>query len=271
MVFHKSKAMITSEWTSEFSFKGKQLLYNRIPYNNPTERAVEIPVALDFLANIANKGNILEIGNVLTYYENSLGKLLGIHSRRIIDKFEIDLDVENLDLMDLASDQKFNTIISISTVEHVGQSSEPSGSYGENLEVRDLEAPLKAIAKIYDLLEVDGKALITVPFGVLTDGIWYIQFSEQYLTLLAKFAIPPHAISARFLKLVNRDASWQQVRVLWSELEGLELSNVEYGYPFACANAIAVIELSKLSHDFQLNLNIEPTHLVYSNPYETRT
>lgn len=49
------------------------------------------------------------------------------------------------------------------------------------MKITDREAPLKAIAKIYGLLEPNGKALITVPFGKLTDGKWYIQFSQKYL------------------------------------------------------------------------------------------
>ena len=59
--------------------------------------------------------------------------------------------------------------------------------------------------------------------------------------------------------------------MLWEELDALELSYVEYGSRFSQANAIAVIELSKLSSQHHLKLNVEPSPLLYNMPYETRT
>ncbi|MBE9135182.1 hypothetical protein IQ245_25970, partial [Tychonema sp. LEGE 07196] len=259
-----------TEWQRSFFFKGKELGYNRIRYNNPTERCVEIPLAFDFLANLQKRDRILEVGNVLSYYENTLSDSVGIFRRKIVDKFEQDLGVDNEDLMDLLSTEKYDAILSISTVEHIGQSVEPSGSYGERTEKRDLEAPLKAIAKIYDLLDVEGKAFITVPFGTLTDGDWQIQFSGQYLSLLTKYGIPKEAISSHFLKLIDRHPVWEKAQMMWTEADGLEVSDAEYNYPLPYANAIAALELTKLSNDFRFNLNVEPTPLFYHRPHDTR-
>ena len=260
-----------SKWTRTFTFKGKELYYNRIRFNNPTERAVEVSIAFDFIANLKGTQKILEIGNVLSYYENSLSENIGIRTRRIVDKFEVDLGVENQDLMNLPSLEKYDAIVSISSVEHVGQKDDPSGGYGEHIESRDLEGPLKAIAKIYDLLALDGKALITVPFGRLTDAEWYIQFSQEYLDVLwKKYGIPKAAISTNYLKLIDRETVDEKHYMLWKEVDALELSNSEYGWPLSQANAIAVIELSKLSSDFNLNLNVEPTPLYYNMTYEQR-
>jgi len=260
-----------SKWTRTFTFKGKELYYNRIRFNNPTERAVEISVAFDFIANLTNPQKILEIGNVLSHYENSLSENIGIRTRRIVDKFEIDLGVENQDLMSLPSAEKYDAIVSISSVEHVGQGDDPSGGYGEQAQTRDLEAPLKAIAKIYDLLALDGKALITVPFGKLTDAEWYIQFSKEYLDVLwKKYGIPKDAIAANYLKLIDRETADDKHYMLWKEVDVRELSESEYGWPLSQANSIAVIELSKVSSDFELNLNVEPTDLYYNMTYEQR-
>ena len=260
-----------SKWTRTFTFKGKELYYNRIKFNNPTERAVEISIAFDFIANLKNPQKILEIGNVLSHYENSLSENIGIRSRRIVDKFEVDLGVENQDLMSLPSAEKYDAIVSISSVEHVGQGDDPSGGYGEQKESRDLEGPLKAIAKIYDLLAVGGKALITVPFGKLTDAEWYIQFSKEYLDVLwKKYGIPKDAISANYLKLIDRETVDEKHYMLWQEVDVLELSNSEYGWPWSQANAIAVIELTKVSNDFNLNLNLAPSDLYYNMTYEQR-
>ena len=265
----KGAAKMTN-WKKTFLFKGKELYYNRIPYNNPSERAVEVSIGFNWLINLQNSDRVLEVGNVLSRYESSLGEQMGVIKRRIIDKFEIDIGVDNEDLMTLESDEKYHAIVSISTVEHIGQGLDPRGAYGESTEIRDMEAPLKAIAKIYDLLAIEGKALITVPFGVLTDGGWYIQFSAQYLALLKKYGIPQEAIRTSFLRLINRDPTKDSVKMLWGEIEEIELSNVEYNHPFPFANAIGVIELSKLSTNFQINLKIEPTPLYYHMPYETR-
>ena len=260
-----------SKWTRTFTFKGKELYYNRIKFNNPTERAVEISIAFDFIANLENHQKILEVGNVLSHYENSLSENLGLRTRRIIDKFEVDLGVENQDLMSLPSSEKYDAIVSISSVEHVGQAGDPSGGYGEQTESRDLEAPLKAIAKIYDLLAVNGKALITVPFGKLTDAEWYIQFSKEYLEVLwKKYGIPKNAISANYLKLIDRETADDKHYMLWREVDVLELSNSEYGWPLSQANSIAIIELSKVVSEFNLNLNVEPTNLYYNMTYEQR-
>ena len=260
------------EWKRTFLFKKQEFYYNRIRFNNPTERAVEIPIAFNFLAALNKPASILEVGNVLSHYENHLSERLGITSRRIVDKFEVEVGVDNEDLMNLPSDKKYDAIVSLSTVEHIGQKGDPSGGYGEPEENRDLEGPLKAIAKIYDLLAPDGKALITVPFGKLIDGEWYIQFSKEYLYLLGKkYGIPKEAVSVNCLKLIDRETNGSSFNVLWEELDPLELSYVEYGAPFSQANAIAVIELSKLSSDFHLKLNVEPSPLLYNMSYETRT
>ena len=260
------------EWKRTFVFNKQEFYYNRIRFNNPTERAVEIPIAFNFLAALNKPASVLEVGNVLSHYENHLSERLGITSRRIVDKFEVEVGVDNEDLMDLPSDQKYDAIVSLSTVEHIGQKGDPSGGYGEQEENRDLEGPLKAIAKIYDLLAPDGKALITVPFGKLIDGEWYIQFSKEYLYLLGKkYGIPKEAVSVNCLKLIDRETNGSSFNVLWEELDALELSYVEYGSPFSQANAIAVIELSKLSSDFHLKLNVEPSPLLYNMSYETRT
>jgi len=260
------------EWKRTFIFNKKEFNYNRIKFNNPTERAVEIPIAFNFLADLNKPASVLEVGNVLSHYENHLSETLGITSRRIVDKFEVEVGVDNEDLMNLPSEEKYDAIVSLSTVEHIGEKGDPSGEYGEQTEIRDLEAPLKAIAKIYDLLAPDGKALITVPFGKLIDGEWYIQFSKEYLYLLGKkYGIPKEAVSVNCLKLIDRETNGSSFNVLWEELDALELSYVEYGSPFSQANAIAVIELSKLSSDFHLKLNVEPSPLLYNMPYETRT
>ncbi|MBE9096151.1 FkbM family methyltransferase [Tychonema sp. LEGE 07203] len=255
-------------WKLTFIYKGKHLPYNRIGYNNTGERAIEIPIALNFIATLEKKDNILEVGNTLSHYENSLSEYIGIRPRRIVDKFEVVQGVDNVDFMDIPSEEKYDVIVSVSTVEHIGQGIEPSSqAYGEQIQIRDMEMPLKAIAKIYDLLAIGGKAFITVPFGKLIDGGWYIQFDRLYLeTLTTKYQIPPAAISTVFMRILDMEVPNNNPREIWIEEQKENLQNVEYNYPYPCANAIALIELNKLSEAFSLNLDVPSTALTYHQP-----
>jgi hypothetical protein len=252
-------------WSRQFTFRDRHLFYNRIAFNNYAERAVEVPLAFDFLARQADKEPILEVGNVLQHYENALSDTLGLRHRHIIDKFEVAPGIKNIDLFDLdPNEQKYQTIISVSTVEHVGQNCDPRGMFGEQKRSSDLEAPLKAIAKLYDLLEVGGQALITLPFGKLIDGGWYIQASSAYLDLLlTSYAIPRDALSTSFLHCIARERKMVNPRQLWIESEPEPLAEVRYDDVHSGARAIAVLELTKTAQPFSLKLSHPHTPLHY--------
>src|SRR5581483_3814147 len=253
-------------WSRQFTFQGKKLHYNRISYNNRAERAVEVPIAFDFLARQQGKDTILEVGNVLQHYENSLSDALGIRARRIVDKFEIGHGITNLDIMDMDPEEKYQVIISVSTIEHVGQNCAPTGQFGEKYKTTDLEAPLKAIAKIYDLLAPDGHALITIPFGQLTDGGWYIQFSSEYLDLLiTKYGLPQVALSVNYLKRAAIEYGLNNPNQEWIEAQAEELKHVKYDTLWGGARAVAIIELTKTTQPFSLNVALPPTPLVYES------
>ncbi len=247
-------------------FQGKELFYNRISFNNRAERAVEVPIAFNFLMNRPAGSSILEVGNVLQHYENALSDLLHLRDRRIVDKFESGEGVDCIDIMDVASHEKYQTIISVSTLEHVGQNCAPGGEFGERKRVTDLEAPLKAAAKIYDLLAIGGRALLTVPFGKLIDGGWYVQFSTDYLDLLTtKYGLPPEAVSLSCLKNVAREPGWNNPYQRWHEVEPYELNSVKYDTLWGGARSIAVVEFTKSAQPFTLDLVHPPTPLAYES------
>jgi len=252
------------EQQDAFLFKNQRLPYNRMKYNNypPTERTVEIPVAINFLSQIENGKRTLEVGNVLNYYGELFSENTKIGARKVIDKFEKADGVENIDLMDISSEDKYDAILSVSTVEHVGQGLLSDKSYGEDIEKRDLEAPLKAISKIYDMLADDGRSLITVPFGKFMDERWLIQFSQDYLNLLfTKYGIPQNNAQISFLKVVANHKN--PPYSIWAEANPDEVSNATYGNPFHCANAIAVVEFfknefpsTKISQETDRSINV---------------
>lgn len=255
-------------WQETFLFKGQPLFYNLSEYNNFGERAVEVPIAIHFLNSLPKDARILEVGNVLAYYPQLLPEHhSAIQSRKIIDKFEVYPGVENFDLMALSSLEKYDAIASISTVEHIGQGVMPSGAYGEKIAVRDLEAPLKAIAKIYDLLRVGGQALITVPYGKLMDVEWLVQFSQNYLELLTShYEIPEQALVITIVKRVAMELLSDCPRHLWVECESNDAKEIEWNWPWPFANAIAAIEMTKLPEPFNLNLEKISTPFVYHQP-----
>ncbi|GAC1376774.1 MAG: hypothetical protein NVS2B12_35170 [Ktedonobacteraceae bacterium] len=253
-------------------FQGEKLFYNRINFNNRAERAVEVPVAFHFLAQRAGSGNILEVGNVLQHYENGLSDLLCIRARRIVDKFEAGEGIDCIDIMDVDPAEKYQTIVSISTLEHVGQGRAPTGTFGEQKRATDLEAPIKAVAKVYDLLAPGGQALITVPFGKLIDGGWYVQFSLDYLNLLSiKYGLPTEAIAIRCLKNVAREPGWNNPCQQWVEVEPQALESVRYDTLRGGARAVAVITLTKGVQPFVLDLSHPPTPLMYEGSHIVKT
>jgi hypothetical protein len=173
--------------------------------------------------------------------------------------------IDNVDIVDLDAQEKYQTIVCVSTVEHVGQHCSPTGRFGEQKKRTDLEAPLKAIVKIYDLLADGGQALLTVPFGKLTDGGWYIQFSAGYLDLLvSKYGIPQEALSVSFLKHVATEKKWSNPHQIWAEVSVEELENSAYDSFWSGARAIAVLKLTKVAHPFSFNTALPSTPLVYA-------
>lgn len=241
-----------------FLYQNKPLAYNTIHYQNFSERAVEVPIAIEFLKQMGREKRILEVGNVLSNYQALMAQHDDIGDIDILDKFEQGIGIMNVDVMDF--DKQYDVIISISTVEHIGQN-----AYGESSS-GDREAPLQAIVKIYNLLHPGGKALLTVPFGVLMDQGWLIQFSSDYLDLIVtKYGIPQEAITTTFLKKLDAETGTDVPRQVWIQCEEGDLENTYFQSPFPFANGIAVIQLNKIAEARAPILHL-PKQLHYRPP-----
>ena len=133
---------------SSFSFRGKSYRYIRHRYNATwrNERAVEIPIARGFLVGVPPE-NVLEIGNVLSHY--------GPVAHQVIDKYEQASGVINADVCDFNPGRKYDLILSISTLEHVGWDEEP----------KDESKVLRAFENLRSLLEPQGRLVVTIPLG----------------------------------------------------------------------------------------------------------
>ena len=131
------------------------------------ERAVEIPIVMEMVRKYQGK-NILEIGNVLSHHVR--------FEHDILDKYEIAKGVLNEDVVDFMPEKRYDLIVSISTLEHIGWDEKPR----DNMKIPRAIENMKAL-----ITSRGGMVIITLPLGynsaldkLLKDGI--IRFSKQY-------------------------------------------------------------------------------------------
>jgi hypothetical protein len=165
------------------------------------ERTVEVPIVLDYIKE-SNAKNILEFGAVLMHYIEPKWE--------VVDKFEKGEGIINLDIIDFKPKQKYDLIVSISTLEHVGFDDENKP-----------EKIIEAIKVLKSSLKKNGKFIATMPLGhnkfmdkLIFDG--KIGFSEMY-----------------FMKRMNRKNRWKQVSIE-------SIKNIRYNYPYNNANGIFI-------------------------------
>lgn len=89
----------------------------------------------------------MEVGNVLSHY--------GPVKYDVLDKYEKADGVINEDICTFPSEKKYDLIVSISTLEHVGWDEEP----------KDERKCLQAFANLQRLLSPGGKIVVTLPLG----------------------------------------------------------------------------------------------------------
>ena len=195
---------MTTDPENTFIFRGNTFAYFHHEYNITwaTERAVEIPIVMRIVNQYKGK-RILEVGNVISHYYPV--------EHNIVDKYEKAPGVINEDIVDYKPSKKYDLIVSISTLEHVGWDEEP----------KEPKKPLAAIENLKNCLAPTGKIVVTLPMGHnphldrLLNGK-KLQFTRQY-----------------FLKRISADNKWVQAK--WEDVQ-----NAEYNYPFPFANGVVI-------------------------------
>lgn len=131
-----------------FVFNGKKYRYFYHPHNATweNERKIEIPIILDLLKQNQGK-RILEVGRVLPHYFSI--------PHDVLDKYEKGKDVINEDMVSFTPSQKYDLIISISTLEHVGTKELP----------QQPEKVIQAVENLKKYLNPGGQIVFTVPIG----------------------------------------------------------------------------------------------------------
>lgn len=133
---------------SYFRFNDREYAYFSHPYNGTwmNERAVEIPLIWEQVCSYS-PSVVLEVGNVLSHYFPV--------SHLIVDKYERKPGVIPKDILSVEFPEKFQCIVSISTLEHIGWDESP----------RVHAKHIQAVSKMRELLAADGKLLATIPLG----------------------------------------------------------------------------------------------------------
>lgn len=202
------KAVILYTLTFSFLRKKKTFAFKKeLPYFNHrynltflNERRVEIPLVMSEIENFT--GRMLEVGNVLYHY--------GVKGHVVVDKYEQNVPgVINKDIVDLGADQKFDFIVTISTVEHIGQD-----------ENEDPAKAISAIKHMASLLNPNGKLLVTFPMGY-NPALDQWLYKENYFSEL------------HFLKRHNVFNEWKVVSK--DEARGSKFSS-----PYPLGNTIAI-------------------------------
>jgi hypothetical protein len=189
-----------------FVFDGRTYAYANSHFNRSwsVERAVEIPIVYEIVQRHRG-GRVLEVGNVLSHYFPI--------THTVVDKYEqAAYGLVNKDIVEFNPILRFDLIVSISTIEHVGW---------DEIQ-RDPSKSLAAIRHLCDMLAPGGELVVTVPIAhnpCLDDAIGSGVIGCEEL---------------RCLKRVSSSNRW--VQTTWDEIKG-----VEYGRPFPAANGLAIL------------------------------
>jgi SAM-dependent methyltransferase len=190
-----------------FQFQSARYRYFLDNYNFTwsNERAVEIPIVWAEV-RACRGGRVLEVGNVLSHY-------FAI-DHEVLDKYERGRAVRNEDVATFRAPHRYDLIVSISTLEHVGWDEEP----------RDAGKIPRAIANLRDHLAPGGRLVATLALGYnpVLDG------------LLAAGALP--FSRAHWLK--------REGLTTWSEADRPAVAGAAYGerWPGAQGLVIGVLE-----------------------------
>jgi hypothetical protein len=198
-----------------FEFQGIRYHYFIHRHNTTwrNERCVEIPIVRKIVQEHQGK-RILEVGNVLSHYNPV--------KHDIVDKYEVSSGVINQDVVDYRPSMRYDLIVSISTMEHVGWDEDPRDRLmilGEPVKI------LRALENLQECLAPGGTMVITIPVG----------YNPQLDKSLAEGRID--FIKRLCLKRISKNK--------WVESEWADCKDAKCGTPYTAANSLVILFISK--------------------------
>lgn len=195
-------------------------IYESYNFAFMNERSIEIPFTKFLLSKYLKSNNllrILEIGNTLKNYEDGSNFI----PRIILDKYEKEENVLNVDIIDFEAPEKFDLIFSISTLEHVGS------DYGEeNNDSKFLDCINHLIN---NLLTDNGVFIVTLP-------LYYREVVDSFI-LDNKLDMKKY-----FFIRENYRNNWSLSTEQYIKENKL---NLVYNNKYPCANAVFVGVIEK--------------------------
>jgi len=186
---------------TSFTFQGETCKYFYHRYNTTwkNERAVEVPVIRAVMEKHRGK-RTLEVGNVLSHYSPI--------EHDVLDKYEKGSGIISEDICIFKPSEKYDLVVSISTLEHVGWDEEPKES-------EKILAALENLSR--NVIAPGGKMVITLPLGYNT------AMDELLLENKIRFS------NTGYLKRISlRSNKWREAQ--WDELQGEGFRYQHRGY-----------------------------------------
>jgi SAM-dependent methyltransferase len=198
------------------------------------ERVVEIPWVLSRL----HPGAVLEVGfafaeaaYVAALLRAAPERLVGVDlATRDVDGLEsVEADVRALPF----EDRRFDQVLLVSTLEHVGADNELYGLEAES--ETDPLARLVALDELRRVLRRDGRLLVTVPLGEPGDHGWFRQDDVRGWNRLF----------ARAGLFVEEQEAYELLDDGWRAAPAFRPAGVRYGERGPAASAVLCAELSR--------------------------
>lgn len=205
--------------------KNRKFIFNNNEYNYyytskegywqyRTERVIEIPIFYGMIKSFSGK-KILEVGNTLAHYYPI--------SHTVVDKYEPGDGVINKDIVGFNDGKKYDLIINISTLEHVGFSPQ---------EPDQPEKIHDALRSMQKLLKPNGLIISSFPVG------FNPEVDKRILDALTpKASGRANMNNFRFMKRASMGNKWEEFTPTEDDIK-----KAKYGFPYPCANIVAIEE-----------------------------
>lgn len=205
---HLWTGLVARRRYADFYFLGKphRRLFSFKNLAWTTERTIEVPIVMDYVKYAyARNQRILEVGNTLHQYS-------GLKNYDIVDKYEYRKGIINVDIEDFKPVGKYDLIVSVFTMEHVGWDvpDEP-----------DPEKIPRVLRKMKDWLAPGGRAVITMPIG------WNSEVDKRLKSGTLPFS------EEHYMECFSKYNQWR-------ETIKEQALRKKYGTPSAAGNAIVV-------------------------------